>query len=310
MSRLPSRLEHQVLKRLKAQALPRRWLLAVSGGLDSMVMAEILWRWRRHLGVELAVAHIHHGTTGSPQDEYRMQAQKLVRTWAKEHKVRFLTLKARPRELKSEADFRKLRHHTLEKWRSHFGYDLVVLAHHRDDLLETRMLRLIRGSGAQGLRAMQFRSGTLLRPLLSLNRVELEHYANERALRWIEDPSNEKSDALRNWLRHEWLPVLESKRKGALKSLSRSLEILSPDRKASQLGQYVGLRRKDIGRVPFTRQQTIVAEYLKALGVHGYGRSHVEEILKRLATPRREFIFTMLGFNFRVTPDLLWASRV
>lgn len=310
MSRLPSRLEHQVLKALKAEKLPRRWLLAVSGGLDSFVMAEILWRWRRHLGVELAVAHIHHGTNGSAQDEYRSRAQAAVRTWAKQHKVRFITLKGRPRNLKSEADFRRLRHRTLEKWRTHFGYDVIVLAHHRDDLLETRMLRLIRGSGPQGLRAMRFRSGNLLRPLLSLNRVDLEAYARERDLDWCEDPTNAESDALRNWLRHEWLPVLEGKRKGALKSLSRSLEILSPDDQEAQLGKYVGLRRKDIGRVPFTRQQTVVAEYLKALGVPGYGRSHVEEILKRLATSRGEFQFEMLGFNFRVTPDLLWASRV
>ncbi|MBX3021320.1 MAG: tRNA lysidine(34) synthetase TilS [Bdellovibrionales bacterium] len=310
MSQLSLRLEHRVVKALKREALPPRWLLAVSGGLDSMVLAEILYRWRRYLGVELAIGHIHHGLANTPQDAYRAKAQAQVRAWAKAHRLRFYTLKARPRALNSEAELRALRHGTLERWRRHYGYDLTVLAHHRDDLLETRLLRLIRGSGAQGLTAMRLRAPTILRPLLSVTREELELYARERQLEWCEDPSNGTHGPLRNWLRQEWLPKLESKQKGALKALSRSLEILSPDIGDTQLGQYVGLRRKDIQRVSFTRQQAVVAEYLRALGIQGYGRAHVEEILKRLDTNRREFHFDMLGFRFRVTPDLLWASRV
>lgn len=308
MSRICLNLEHRVLKALRGQDLPRRWLLAVSGGLDSMVLAEILWRWRRYLKAEIKIAHVHHGSDANL--EFRNQAQRLVRKWAAAHKVHFITNPPRARKLKSEAELRGFRLHELERWRRKLKMDLVVFAHHRDDLLETRLLRLIRGTGMQGLSAMRLHSACKLRPLLGITRAELEQYARARDLEWVEDPSNSASDAFRNWLRREWLPHLETRQKGALKSLARSLENLSPDDSESRLGAYVGLRRKDISQVSSTRQQTVVAEYLRALGLRGYGRGHIEEILKRLKTRRGEFSFEMLGFCFRVTPDLVWASRV
>lgn len=300
-----------MLKALKAEALPKRWLLGVSGGVDSLVLAEIIWRWRKLLKVELAIGHVHHGVIPGKQGEYRDQAQAAVREWARAHKVRFITLKARPRAERSEAELRDLRHRTLAQWRRRFRYDLVVLAHHRDDLLETRLLRLIRGSGLQGLTAMQVKRGSILRPLLALSRAEIESYADARGLSALEDPSNTETEAMRNWLRREWLPVLENRQRGAIKSLSRSLETLAPElADETQLGNYVGLRRKEVRAVSFPRQQTLVASFLRALGAREYSRTHVEEILKRLSTSRGEFTFEMLGFIFRVTPDLLWASRV
>jgi len=307
VSRLDLSLEHRILKTLRSEPLPRRWLLAVSGGLDSMVMSEVVWKWRSLLKVDLAIGHVHHGTDGGP---YRDSAQNFVRNWARERRVRFLSTAAKPRGLRSEADWRHFREATLERWRRQHGFDLIVLAHHRDDLLETRVLRLIRGTGAQGLRAMAFRSGVKLRPLLEVSRAELESYAKARQLQWTEDPSNREVCVLRNWLRHEWLPQLESQRPGSMRVLARSLETLSPTESVGQLNAFVGLRRKDLGRVSPVRQRELVAEYLRALGVKGYSRDHVLEILKRLASPRREFEFEMLGHCFRVTPDLLWASRV
>ena len=308
MARLNLSLEHKVTRGLRTRPLPRRWLLAVSGGLDSMVLAQVLWRWRRSLKIELAVAHVHHGTEGG---EYRDRAQALVRSWCRAQGVRFLSLQPRPRGLRSEADLRRFRHATLERWRRKHVYDLIVFAHHRDDLLETRVLRLIRGTGQQGLRAMSALSGRKLRPLLEIGRAELEAYARDSGIQWIEDPSNDQPILLRNWLRHEWLPRLEARCAGSMASLARSLEVLAPGASVHpRLGAFVGLRRKELMLVPAETQRALVVQYLRALGLKGYGRDHVLEVLKRLGARRKEFEFEMLGFRFRATPDLLWASRV
>lgn len=319
MSRLDLALEQRVLRELKRlKTRPRRVLLAVSGGVDSIVMAEILWKWRRGLGFELAVAHVHHGRAGwRPQAEYRRRAREFVRAWANAKDLPFFTNGPKPGpQLKSEAELRAWRERHLHRWRTKGGFDCIAFAHHEDDLLETRVIRLIRGSGAQGLRSMCLLTREKFRPLLGLSSAEIRSYAREKGLAWVEDPSNARTEAFRNWLRADWLPALESKRPGALKALSRSLETLSPraSRAAAaspvDLAPHVGLRRSSISSLARPTRRSVVARYLNGLGLKGYGQSHVDEILKRIDTKRKNFTFEMLGLKFSVTPDFLWASRV
>lgn len=301
-------LEHRILRDLRDLDPPRRWLLAVSGGLDSMVLLDFVWRWRRYLNVECVVGHVHHGTRENA--EFRARAQSLVRGFCRDRRIPFVTLLPRDRAVRSEAELREFRHRTLQRWRRKYQLDLVVLAHHRDDLLETRMLRLIRGVGTEGLRAMRARDGRTLRPLLPLTRPELETYASARGVTHVEDPSNASTDPFRNWLRNDWLPRLEARQPGAVRALTRSLEALAPAEERVTLPAHVGVRRDSLRGVSSPQQRAIVAGYLRAIGARGYGRSHVEEIVKRLRTSRRSFAFNMLGLHFRVTPDLLTASRV
>lgn len=311
MARLDLALEHRWLKELKQkESLPKRILIAFSGGVDSVVLGEVLHKWQRYLKMEIAVAHIDHGHSSSVrQRNYRAKAKRFARAWSRRHNFEFFTAKPVGR-LKSEADYRKFRHESLRRLAFEHGYDVVAFAHHADDLLETRVLRLIRGSGPQGLRAMAVRRGWLWRPLLSWTRLEIETYAKARSLKWIDDPSNAETDALRNWLRHDWLPQLEARKPGALKALSRSLELLSSAEVPFSVGPYVGLRRQDVKGMSSLRRQRIVARYLTILGLHDFSHTHVREILKRIDTRRKDLKFALLGHEFRLTPDLLWASRV
>jgi tRNA(Ile)-lysidine synthase len=313
MSRLDLALEQKVLRDLKPLRGRRlRVLMALSGGVDSMVMAAILHKWRRGLGFELAAAHVHHGgDADSGQRRYRDRVQRFVRDWAAKSGLPFFTNKpARVSIARSEAQLRALRHRHLGNWLKNEGYDLLAFAHHRDDLLETRVIRLIRGSGSQGLRAMCVLSREKVRPLLSLSDGEIRAYALVKNLEWIEDPSNASTGALRNWLRARWLPDLEKRRPGALKALSRSLETLAPRGRSVDLTPHVGVRRDSLSRLPGAERRALLARYLKGLGLQGYSRAHVEEILKRLDTERKNFTFEMLGLRFAVSPDFLWASRV
>ncbi len=298
--------EHQVLRRLKMRIQPpSRWLLAVSGGVDSMVMLEVLKRWRKFLKCEMMVAHVHHGADAKPsQKRFRAKSQKLVEEYCAREKLKFITNTGAALNLKNEADFRAFRQTQLENWRQELQCDFVIYAHHRDDLLETRLLRLIRGTGEAGLAAMKRSSHKKLRPLLDSSKKDIETYAAQVGLKWLEDPSNENCDALRNWIRHEWLPALEKKQKGATKSLTRSLEILSRrPRNEGGVNASAGLRRNSL-------DEKTVASYLRQLGVKNYGRTHVQEILKRIDTRQKNLTFEMLGLVFKVTPDLLTASRV
>jgi tRNA(Ile)-lysidine synthase len=299
-------LEHKVLKRLKMRiSANEKWLVAVSGGVDSLVLIELLRRWQKLLKAEFVVAHVHHGLGRSAkQNRYRASAQRVVQEYCSRHALKLLTNAPQKNALKSEAEWRAFRSELLENWRAEEGAVGVIFAHHLDDLLETRLLRLIRGTGRTGLRAMQIQSGKKFRPLLDLARKDIEFYAKARALKFVQDPSNSDADSLRNWLRLEWLPALERRQKGASRALSRSLEILlrepSPPR---EIDVNVGLRRDSL-------DEETLAEYLHQLGCDNYGRSHVQEILKRIDTRRKNLTFEMLGFVFKVTPDLLMASRV
>ncbi|MGE3760177.1 MAG: tRNA lysidine(34) synthetase TilS [Pseudobdellovibrionaceae bacterium] len=282
-----------------------KWIVAVSGGADSIVLVELLRTWRKLLKAELIIAHVHHGLGRSKkQNAFRNKAQKLVEQVAEKNDFSFLTNSPLKTADESEAGMRDFRYRLLEAWCAGNGCAGIVLAHHRDDLLETRLIRLLRGTGVSGLTGMKVRTGKKFRPLLDLSRKEIELYAEKRGLKFINDPSNEDAGSLRNWLRHEWIPALEKRRPGATRSLARSLEILARKPQTQRrIDLNVGLRRDSL-------DEETLAQYLRQLGCSNYGRSHVQEILKRIDTRRKNLTFEMLGFVFKVTPDLLLASRV
>jgi tRNA(Ile)-lysidine synthase len=298
------RFEHKVIQPLRAFG-GGDWLLAVSGGVDSMVMAEVIFRWSRLLKIRLRVAHVHHGR--GAQRGYRDRAQKAAAKWCETRKIPFLTNEPEDLELKSEAALREYRLKFLRDWSA--DSDHVLFAHHQDDLLETRLMRLIRGTGAFGLRGMQLKRGKALRPLLECSRAEIENYARWRKLRFVADPSNQKTGALRNWVRHIWLPQLEKKRPGASAAMARSLEILSENAVVEPKVD-VGLRRDFMREISLPEREKAVANYLRSLGLKNYGRRHVREVLKRMDNVQKNPTFRMLGVVFEVTPDVLKASRV
>lgn len=272
-----------------------------------MVMLEVLSRWGRWLGAELAVAHVHHGRgADSKQNQFRDDARELVAARARELNLRFLTNVPQEIALRSEAEMRAYRLGFLRPWKREGGFTRVAFAHHRDDLLETRVLRMIRGTGPAGLVAMQVESQGRVRPLLECSREEILAYAKLRKLEWIEDPSNELTGSLRNWVRREWLPLLEKRCPGGRNALARSLSNASVEgRRPSR-----SICRLALKKVAFSEQERVVAEFLRGQGLKNYGRSHVHEILKRLETRRKNISFQMLGVEFQITPDLLRVNRI
>ncbi|MCM2280941.1 MAG: tRNA lysidine(34) synthetase TilS [Bdellovibrionaceae bacterium] len=307
----------------------QRLLVAVSGGRDSVALLQVLVRLRERLRLTLAVVHVHHGTSWEPKiQEARDRAAVWVEARAKDLGVEFFLERASSEETSeaepffSEEALRDFRHSRLMARKTAGKWDWVVFAHHREDLLETRLLRLIRGTGPSGLKAMRIRgNGGRLRPWLGTPRARIEAYVHDRGLEWLEDPTNQDLGPLRNWLRGAWLPQLEVKCPGATESLARSLvlvaEAVSDGRSAerwSRMGQTClidgGIERTIFTSLPLRQKRLVLALYARDLGVRDLSQSRLLEICKRLDTDQKSLTFDVGGLRWVVNAEQIRARSV
>lgn len=178
-----------------------RVLVAVSGGVDSVVLLDRVIR----NGMEVGVAHVHHGLRPESDEEY-----EFVRRLADKYDVPFHGKRLAFPNGGSQASYRTARYAFFEQVMQKFDYTQLMTAHHADDQLETVLIQLQRNvvevTGIPERRP--FAGGELVRPLLSEPKRELIAYANRHRLEWREDASNAEADYLRNKLRHQLVPQL------------------------------------------------------------------------------------------------------
>jgi tRNA(Ile)-lysidine synthetase-like protein len=194
-----------------------KMLLAVSGGVDSSVLAHLMSRAQRLLSIELALVHVDHAQRGVSSEREALWVEVL----ASRLNLPFHSIKLEVLTGLSQDELRRYRRLELEELREKLGFDLIATAHHADDNAETLLIRAIQGSGVQGLRGMRVRDGVWCKPLLFARRDQLVDYARKQSLGWVEDPSNQRDAYLRNRLRNEAFPLLEEIRKGATANLAR-----------------------------------------------------------------------------------------
>ena len=193
---------HRALARALAALPAGRWVLAVSGGRDSMALLDAMATARS--GEVAAVATFDHGTGPAAT-----RACALVERTAAQLELPVVSGRLGAQTAHTEAAWRAARWHFLDAWADEFGAR-VVTAHTRDDQVETVVLRILRGSGARGLAGMLDGAPSApARPLLGVSRATLAAYAKSRRVRFVEDPSNESRAHQRNRVRHDLLPALE-----------------------------------------------------------------------------------------------------
>jgi len=197
--------------------------VALSGGRDSVVMLHALCRLvsSSEMAIKLSALHVHHGISANA-DAWADFCVALCQQCAVPLEVIHVQV-PRDRGEGLEAAARRKRHAVF----ANCAADWLVLAHHRDDQAETVLLNLLRGSGVVGAAGMlnersQSHGPILVRPLLDEPRLEIENYASQHSLRWIDDESNNDRHFRRNFLRHDVMPRLEEKFPGAKKSLARA----------------------------------------------------------------------------------------
>ncbi|MCA9490016.1 MAG: tRNA lysidine(34) synthetase TilS [Myxococcales bacterium] len=217
----PGRLRHRVGATIRDRGLwtaGERVAVAVSGGADSVALLDLLVETRRWHGARLEVVTVDHGTRADADTD-----ASFVWALARDRGLPVTRFDLGLGAHASEAVCREARYAAFER----LGADRIALAHHREDLVETVLLQLIRGTAAHGIAWVR---GPYVRPLLDVPRDDLRRWLAWRSLAWREDPTNEERIRLRNRLRHEVLPLLEDLRPGAIGAFARSVLAAADER--------------------------------------------------------------------------------
>ena len=189
------------------QLKDKQILVAISGGVDSVVLAFVL----HQLGFAITLAHVNFKLRKDESDE----DQKFVAQFAQEYGLK-LNIKqcetekyAQEHKLSIQLAARKLRYDWFDELKSVHNYDCLATAHHLNDDAETFLINFIRGTGLEGLIGIK-ETPELIRPLLRFSKSEIVEYAQNHQLKWREDSTNASDKYLRNHIRHHVMPIFET----------------------------------------------------------------------------------------------------
>ena len=231
-------------------------ILALSGGIDSMVLADLLLKAK----VEFVAAHCNFHLRGNESDGDDWFVRKFaenrgIQCFVKHFETEKYAVKY---GISIEMAARDLRYAWFEQLRQQLGYDKIAVAHHADDQAETFFINLLRGAGLNGLKGMKPQNGVVIRPLLWASREQIRQYAVENHIVWREDHTNVESVYLRNRIRNQLLPVFDELQPKARQGLYKSLEHLSAENELyrallkEKLAQIVE-REGEIQRLPYSK---------------------------------------------------------
>lgn len=259
------------------------YIIAVSGGVDSVVLLDML---NRQSNAQLVVAHFDHGMRSDSQ-----QDEVFVHQLAKDYQLPYETERVELGPNASEADARDKRYAFLRSAMQKHHAKAIITAHHQDDVIETSMINIIRGTGRHGLTALKS-SKDILRPLLHLPKKQLYTYANEHALQWREDSTNSDTKYLRNKLRHdvvarmsddqraEWLTLLDVAQKNNDKL---DVEIGNILRRGLHKNQLV-LNRGWFIKLPHSVAKEVLRVLLLRAGAKELDRKTIERLTVQIKT--------------------------
>ena len=192
-------------------------LAGVSGGSDSMAMLHILKELQEKLDFTLRVVHVHHGIRGKEADRDRSFVENICRKWQIPCTVYCYDVPGLSREWKlgEEETGRIVRKEAFQREAAVCGMKIkIALAHNQEDLAETMLHNLCRGTGLRGLCTMRPADGEIIRPILCLSREKITGYLKEKKIPHIQDSTNLSDEYTRNRIRHHILPMLEQQVNG------------------------------------------------------------------------------------------------
>ena len=256
-----------------------------SGGVDSVVLLDVLVRASKELRFELAALHVNHQINPAAG---RWAA--FCRAFCRQRGVAFTSVRVKvPRGESLEAAARDARYRVFAA----LPADHVALAHNLDDQAETVLLQMLRGAGVKGMSAMPVIRDSILRPLLEIPRSEIEAYARRRKLEWIEDESNADVYYDRNFLRHRVLPVLAERYPAyrrtlarASRNLAEAAQLLDDLAAADAQLTAAGLEISSLRRLPAPRAKNVIRHFLGLQGVTMPNAARLDESVRQLQSQR------------------------
>ena len=210
-----------------------RVMVAVSGGPDSMALSHILWRYVQEetcRGISLVLTHVHHGVRKESDKEVDL-VQQVAKDWGISCRIHRFDAKQYAKSM-GQSFQEAAREWRYARWREDMlkeGCSLLATAHHLGDQAETILYRLLRGSGTAGLAGMYPSKGSIIRPLLTFTKLDILNYCENEAVPYALDRSNQDTVYVRNRIRLELLPELESYNSRIQEALGRTGELLRWD---------------------------------------------------------------------------------
>lgn len=221
------KIEKELIGNIGKEFRSYTYLIAVSGGRDSMTLLSVFYS----LKLKIIVAHVNYQLRGEDSD----LDEGLVSTYCKEHKIKLEVLKSdtntycEKHKLGIQEGARNIRYNWFEKLKKEHQSNYIVTAHHLDDAIETFFINLSRGSGVKGLKSIPYLHEGKLRPLIHYSRKDITDYALENKLVFRDDHSNNSNDYLRNKLRNKVIPVILAEIEGIENGISKSIDFLKMD---------------------------------------------------------------------------------
>lgn len=280
---------------------PSKYIVAVSGGVDSVVLLHML---QADKNLELVVAHFDHGIRPDSAKD-----AEFVRDLAVKSGLVFIAEREELGPGASEALARERRYKFLQQVRKKFGADAIVTAHHQDDLIETALLNVLRGTKHKGLVSLRS-TDEIKRPLLKMTKQEIKDYAVRHGLEWREDPTNQETNYKRNQIRAILAETLTDEKRQEVVRLLKEIEAQSPQ--IEQLvNEYLtkitdgGLSRTELKKLAEPEAYEILAGWLRAQDI-GFDKKTLERVyqgVKKLNTGAQ--IELQGGYYCQLTKDKL-----
>ena len=272
-----------------------RITVGFSGGRDSVALLKALCvlRDKRNSPIEdILTVHVHHALSPNANKWARF-CRQTAEALGVNFKVAYVRVKSKGEGV--EAAARKARYEAIFKAAEAFDSHMVMTAHHQDDRLETFLIQWMRGAGVDGLAtfpvARSVGAVKLVRPLMRLPRELLERYLELNNLTWVEDESNADTAYLRNAIRHEVLPVMETIRPGFKEAAARSVELIAQSAQVLKEVAHEDLQRiQDADRalsidallkLSDSRQALVLRAWIESFGLLPPSKAKLDEALKQ-----------------------------
>jgi tRNA(Ile)-lysidine synthase len=255
--------------------------VAVSGGVDSMVLLDLLSKQKN---LDLIVAHFDHGIRSDSHLD-----RQLVEKAAKKYGLAFESAKGGLSPNASEEKARKARYDFLYNLKEKYETDGIVTAHHQDDVIETALLNMLRGTGRKGLSSLQS-TPRLLRPLLGHSKNEIREYAAKHDIDWREDSTNTDTVYLRNYIRQNLTPKLSSQKRVALVQLLERVKETN-QKLDGEIANYLQIKDKklqknDFNKLPHAAAAEIMASWLRQHEIRDFDKKTIERLVVAAKTLR------------------------
>jgi tRNA(Ile)-lysidine synthase len=268
---------------------PGKYVIAVSGGVDSMALLHLL---QAQPDVQLMVAHFDHGIRPDSAID-----RQLVQATAKRQGLPFFYEEGKLGPSTSEAKAREARYSFLREVQHDHKADKIITAHHQDDVLETAIINLLRGTGRKGLTSLRT-TDDIERPLLQVTKSELVDYANVNQLEWREDSTNQDDAYLRNYVRNQLLPAFDvATRQQFAEMISRSR--LTDKEIDTLLVKYQLLTSQELPRSQFVQlphavAREMMAAWLRQHGIRDFDHRTIERLVVAAKTGRPGQLFPVM----------------